>query len=85
MLLIDRSFVLNSIVPSRLVGKLRDLRLNTRLLVDPGLPVRHTAGGEGGQLNIVDPHSSRGRPPGLCAGPAADLLLNSLLMDLTSL
>ena len=47
MLFIDYSSAFNTIVPSKLITKLRILGLNTSLELDPGLPDRLPPGGEG--------------------------------------
>jgi hypothetical protein len=47
ILFIDHSSAFNTIVPSKLITKLRTLGLNTSLQLDPGLPDGPPPGGKG--------------------------------------
>ncbi|KAI3376792.1 hypothetical protein L3Q82_000392 [Scortum barcoo] len=74
MLFIDYSSAFNTIVPSKLVTKLRDLGLNSALCDwILNFLTRQTPGCADGQHHILHPDSEHRRPPGLCAQPSAVL------------
>ncbi|KAI3360709.1 hypothetical protein L3Q82_012850 [Scortum barcoo] len=76
MLFIDYSSAFNTIVPSKLVTKLRDLGLNSALCDwILNFLTRQTPGCADGQHHILHPDSEHRRPPGLCAQPSAVLTL----------
>ncbi|KAI3376373.1 hypothetical protein L3Q82_016855 [Scortum barcoo] len=77
MLFIDYSSAFNTIVPSKLVTKLRDLGLNSALCdLDPELPDGQTPGCADGQHHILHPDSEHLAPPravcsALCCTPCS--------------